>query len=187
MVSIAELFKQIASRTFAAPDAKWLVKSSYYFAGTHADVHIILAVRRPPDYYVQSLPKYADRSLHSMFESMDDAATAIAAALNCRAGEATVRFLSVSGVEKVALYSRTGARVVSRMAIRSAGPEHGGAAHIEKKVAAVVVVVLSIRDGQIVLTTAYPAHSLINRPMPPRDSDLVEIDKEQVFSYTVEI
>jgi hypothetical protein len=185
MIAVKDLFTKIADRQFEAADAKEFLKSSYYFAGTHPDVHIILSVRRPADFHFQQVPKYEERSQHSMFMSMDDAASAIAASLNCEAGEAALRFLSVSGVEKVALYSRSGARKAETMIVRAATASMGnrtGTMYGTEKTD-VVVVVLSIFSGSVVLTTAYPAHMLPqNRPKPPQGSDLLEYSK-QCFTY----
>ena len=55
-----------------------------------------------------------------MFLSMDDAGGAVASALNCRAGEAALRFLAVRGVDRVGIYSRSGALKVPKMTVRSA-------------------------------------------------------------------
>src|ERR1700678_1464593 len=95
MITVRALFEKVSARNFQASDAKELIKTSYYFSPTkngkpefHSDLHVVLSSTRPADFHFQNEPKYEERSLHSMFKSLDDAATAIAASLNCRAGEA---------------------------------------------------------------------------------------------------
>jgi hypothetical protein len=185
VIPVKDLFDKIAARRFEPADAKEFVKSSYYFANTHPDVHIVLSVRRPADFHFQHLPQYEERSLHSMFQSMDDAAAGIAGALNCKAGESALRFLSVSGVNRATILSRSGAQAAQTMMVRSAiasmGARSGTMYGTEST--AIVTVVLSIHSGEIVLTTAYPAHLLPqNRPVPPEGSDLVEFGNQR-FVY----
>jgi hypothetical protein len=177
MIDLKSLFERVYARRFDAADAKEFIKRSYYFAGTHPDVHIVLSVRRAPDYHFQDNPQYEGRGRHSLFPSMEDAASGIAAALNCKAGEAALRFVSVSGVNRVTLYSRSGARAAPNMSVRSAIAVMGartGTMYSEEKTAAVVLV-LSIQAGYIVLTTAYPINAFAEqRPEPPPDHDLLE-------------
>ncbi len=185
MISVQQLFERIRARQFTAEDAAGLIRSSYYFAGTHPDVHINLSVNRPADFHFQHLPQYEERSHHSMFPSMNDASRAIAEALNSDAGAAATRFLSFSDVRRVALYSRSGARAAAAMTVRSAIASMGartGTMYAQTSTL-LVVVVLSIFDGQVVLTTAYPARqSPPNRPFPPEGMDLLEF-RNQTFPY----
>ena len=77
-----------------------------------------MSLKRPADFHFQDVPQYEARERpHSMFESMEDAAGAIARGLNCRAGEAALRFLSVTAVNWVAIYS-------GQVAITTAYPAH---------------------------------------------------------------
>jgi hypothetical protein len=177
MIDIRQLFATIQARKFGVENARELIKSSYYFAGTHPDVHIVLSTLRLPDYHFQDLAKYEERAGHTMFRSLDDASAGVAAALNCQAGSAAVRFLSVSSVRKVGLVSRSGARAVTqkmlvRSAIASMGNRTGTMYGAESTL--VVVVVLSIYSGHVVLTTAYPAYQLKDRPVPPNGKDVLE-------------
>ena len=185
MLSVRDLFEKVNSRRFEVADAREFIKSSYYFAGAHAHVHIDLSVRRPSDYHFQDVPVYEERSRHSMFQSMDDAASAVAGALNCDAGAAALRFLSVSGVNRVVLYSRSGAQSAGVMTLRAAVASMGtrtGTMYGEEKTE-IVVVVLSIHSGHVVLTTAYPTHILpANKPKPPEGCDLLEYANQR-FSY----
>ena len=188
MVSLKDLFDKVVERQFRMDDARELMKRSFYFAGgtlAHADVHVVLAAARPADYHFAHVPQYEERSLHSMFESMSDAAHAIAASLNSKAGESALRFLSVRGVPRATIISRSGARLADRMMVRSAVASMGtrtGTMYVTKATT-VVVTVLSIDSDQVFLTTAYPAHSLNNRPLPPVGSDLVELGHQQRFVY----
>ena len=51
----------------------------------------------------------------------------------------------------------------------------------------IVVVVLSIFNGQVVITTAYPAGTMAaNRPVPPEAMDLLEY-RNQTFTYPAAI
>lgn len=187
MIEVQNLFELVRNRQFGAENAKALIRSSYYFADTHPDVHIHLSVNRPPDYHFQHLPEYEERRLHSMFRSMNEAADAIAAAINSAAGAAATRFLSFSGVQKVAIYSRSGADASRTMTVRSAIASMGartGTMYGETSTL-LVIAVLSIFNGQVVLTTAYPAsQSPPNRPFPPAGMDLLEY-KNQTFTYPV--
>jgi hypothetical protein len=182
MIDLKSLFERIYARGFDAADAKEFIKRSYYFAGAHPDVHIVLSVRRAPDYHFQDNPQFEERSRHSLFLSMDDAASGIAASLNCKAGEAALRFLSVSGVNRVTLLSRSGAREAPNMSVRSAIAAMGtrtGTMHSTDRTVAVVLV-LSMRDGNVVLTTSYPINAFAQqRPEPPPDHDLLEYGSQR--------
>jgi len=186
MITVEELFTKISARQFQPADAGEFIKTSYYFAQTHPDVHIVLSVSRPADFHFQHVPKYERRSLHSMFQSMEDAKAGIAGSLNCRAGEAAMRFLSVSSVRKIVLFSRSGAHQASDMTLRTAIGHAGsrtGTMYGDHKTK-LIVVVLGIYNGSVVLTTAYPSHMLAdNKPEPPEGSDLLEYDKTQYFTY----
>ena len=189
MIDVQNLFERIRSRQFNAEDAKGLIRSSYYFAATHPDVHINLSLNRPADFHFQHLPQYEQRGSHSMFRSMDEAAQAVAAALNSEAGAAATRFLSFSDVNRVALYSRSGAQATGTMTVRSAIASMGartGTMYGETSTL-IVVVVLSIFNGQVVITTAYPAGTMAaNRPVPPEAMDLLEY-RNQTFTYPAAI
>jgi len=185
MIDLRRLFNRIQAREFNLEDARELIKSSFYFAGTHPDVHIVLSTRRPLDYHFQHLPNYEERALHSMFDSLDDAAAAVAGALNCDAGMAAARFLGMTAVQRVALYSRSGAaaagEMLTRAAIASMGVRTGTMYGRTRTL--VVVAVLSIFNGQVVLTTAYPAQGLpANRPLPPDGMDTLEYGNQR-FNY----
>jgi hypothetical protein len=193
MVTVEELFKKIAARQFLLADARELIKRSYYFANNraHPDVHIVLAgQRRPQDLHFHDVAPYGNRPMHSMFPSMDDAAGAIAAALNCRAGEAALRFLSISNVLTVAVYSRTGAGHASTMLERLTTPGATPNARYVAQQTSVVIVVLSIEAEQVFVTTAYPCHTLSpDDPVPPLGYDLVRYlrgQAQQIFTYTAE-
>jgi hypothetical protein len=195
MVTVEEIFKKISSRQFLLPDARELIKRSYYFSDNHAhpDVHIVLTGNsRPADLHFQHLPNYDERALHSMFRSMDDAAAAIAAALNCRAGEAAMRFLSVSSVRRLALYSRSAASHAATMFERAAVVHAGARAGTTYTPVQteVVVVIFGIHAEQVFVVTAYPCHILpANRPLPPAGHDLLEYrqgPQQQLFTYPAE-
>jgi len=185
MFSVAELSQRTRDRSFTVADARRLIERSYYLAGTHADVHIQLGVLRPPDYHFQDLPQYEERHLHSMFRSLEDASTAVAAGLNCDAGAAAGRFLGVTGVNRVALYSRSAAGATPNMMVRSAIASMGartGTMYGDHQTL-LVVMVLSIYGGQyVVLTTAYPTHGLSGRPIPPEGTDFLEYGNQR-FAY----
>jgi hypothetical protein len=186
MILVEELFQKISARQFQLADAREFIKRSYYFANTHPDVHIVLTGSGPADLHFQHLPQYEARSLHSMFLSMDDAASAVAAALNCAAGEASMRFLSVSSVTRVALYSRSGATHASEMLVRAAIGANGArtGTMYSQQSTALVVLALGIHANSVVLTTAYPTHNLpANRPHPPAGLDLLEYNNTQLFTY----
>jgi len=119
MADVAELFGKIDSGNFGIPDARELIKSSYYLAATHSDVHIVLSLRRPADFHFQHLQGYEERA-HSMFPSMDEAGAGIAAALNYQAGKTALRFLSVSSVNRITILSRSGAGIANTTMLRSA-------------------------------------------------------------------
>ena len=180
MIDLKSLFERVYGRRFDAADAKEFIKRSYYFAGAHPDVHIVLSVRRAPDYHFQHMPEYEERGArppHSLFLSMDDAANGIAAALNCKAGEAALRFLSVRGVNRVTVISRSGARAAPNVSVRSAiaamGTRTGTMYGAGKTVA--VVLILSMREGNVVLTTSYPIEAFtLKLPEPPQDHDLLK-------------
>jgi hypothetical protein len=184
MVSLHELFQKVRTRRFAVEDAKELIKSSFYFGGAHPDVHIHLSVLRPPDFHFQHLPQYEDRDVHSMFPSFEVAASAVAASLNCAAGAAAARFLSVSGVDRVALYSRSGGQAapntIARTAIGVQGVRTG--TMYGSHTTLIVVLVLIIRNGQVVLLTAYPTHGIGNRPVPADGFDMLEYGNQR-FTY----
>jgi hypothetical protein len=180
MIPVRLLFEKISSRQFHEADAKDFIKRSYYFAGLHADVHIILTGDRPADLHFQDDPTYEERAVHSMFLSMDDAAGALASSLNCPAGEAAMRFLSVSGVNKVVLYSRSGVRGASEMMLRAAVESRGArtGTMYSRRQTEFVVVVLGIRSERVVLTTAYPAQiPAEDKLQPPEGFDLLEYRK----------
>ena len=185
MIDVRTLFDKIGARQFTAEDAKALIRSSYYFGAAHPDVHISLGVNRPPDFHFQHLPQYEERRAHSMFRSMDQAASGIAATLNSNAGAAASRFLSFSDVQRAVLYSRSGARACGNTTVRAAIASMGtrtGTMYSDVSTV-IVVAVLSIFNGEIVLTTAYPANqSPANRPFPPDGLDLVEC-RNQTFTY----
>jgi len=180
MLALRELYAKIRRRQFEPADARELIKTSYYFAGAHPDVHIDLSVSRPADFHFQEVPKYEQRGMHSMFQSMDDAAMAISAALNCATGEEALRLLPHK--KSVAIHSRTAAQHIPEMTVRSAiasmgvrtGTMYGTAS------TAFVVVVLNLCDGSVVLTTAYPTHMIqpkqwpAMQPPPPDGKDLLE-------------
>jgi len=173
MIPTAELFFKIADRQFDVTAAKTLIRTSYYFGEGHPDVHIQLNIRGQPDMHFGHIPRYAGRTTHSMFPSFDDAAHGISAALNCKAGESVARFLAVSGVDRVALYSRSGAKGMTELVRRSVA---GGSAQYDTFTADFVVVVLSILSDEVVITTAYPARvGSMPRPLPMDNHDRVEV------------
>jgi hypothetical protein len=188
VIPIAQFVRMTQNREFTVAEARSFIKASYYFANSHPDVHIQLSTSRPADYHFQHIPDYEERARHSMFQSLDDAAHAVSAGLSCEAGIAAGRFLSVAGVNRVVLYSRSGAAaaptLMSRAAIASMGTRTGTMySHHDTLI---VVMVLSIHGGDhVTLTTAYPTHSLAGRPVPPPGTDLLEYGNQR-FTYTLQ-
>jgi hypothetical protein len=180
MLPLKDLFEKVAARQFEPADARLFIKYSYYFANTHPDVHIVLNIRRSPDFHFEHVSEYASRDFHTMFQSMDDAAAGIAGALNSKAGEAALRFIGVTAVRQVAIHSRSAARLVPQVTLRTVTP--GAGPHYETAAAPVITLVLGIHDGEVVLTTAYPLLMPRDRPLPPNGFDMVEVMK-QFFLY----
>jgi hypothetical protein len=183
MITVRALFEKVTARNFQTSDAREFIKTSYYFSPQkngkpefHSDLHVVLSSTRPADYHFQNDPVYEQRALHSMFKSFEDAATAIAACLNCRAGEAALRMLSMSDIRDVTLYSRTGAKQASEMVERAAIGSQGmrtGTMYSEKATQ-FVIVVLTISGEKVAIKTAYPA-LMVRRGLepPPEAMDLV--------------
>ncbi len=74
MIPIDEMFRKVYSGTFTAVDAKRLIKTSYYFGGGHAHLHIKLGDNRAPDHNFSDLQKYEERDRHSIFPTLEGAA-----------------------------------------------------------------------------------------------------------------
>ena len=169
---------RIARREFGAADAMALIRYSDLSrmqTGAHPGPHVsITAPARTRDFHLQDT-KYAARDLHTMFRSEQQAASAVAAALNTQAGaEAVIRLQHLRLGRRAVLYSRSGAAPDTGV-LRSAG--QNGVSWTEAPTQFLTLVLEHRGDGQLVLITAYPNLESIgdHRAAPPQGADLLEI------------
>lgn len=172
--------ERIERREFSASDAMALIRYSDLSrrqTGAHPGPHIsVTAPARTRDFHLGDT-KYADRDLHTMFRSEDQAATAVALALNTQAGaEAVLRLQHLRLGAHAVLYSRSAAAPDTGV-LRSASGQ--GVAWVEAPTQFVTLVLNHRGDGQLVLITAYPNLESIgdHRVVPPNGADLLEIPR----------
>ena len=172
--------ERIGRREFNTSDALALIRYSDLSrmqTGAHPGPHIsVTAPARTRDFHLGDT-KYAARDLHTMFRSEDQAATAVAMALNTQAGaEAVLRLQHLRLGAQAVLYSRSGATADSGV-LRSAGGQ--GVFWTEAPTQFVTLVLKHRGDGQLVLITAYPNLESIgdHAVVPPNGADLLEIPR----------
>lgn len=174
--------ERIAQREFGAADAMALIRYSDLSrmqTGAHPGPHVsISAPSRTPDFHIEGTT-YAGRTVHTMFRSEQQAASAIGMALNTQAGaEAVLRLQHLRLGRRAVLYSRSGA-IPEGGVMRSAGGQ--GVSWIQGRTGFITLVLEHRGDGQLVLITAYPnLEPLANhRVEPPAGADLLEMPRGQ--------
>ncbi|HUO29033.1 MAG TPA: hypothetical protein VMU80_07450 [Bryobacteraceae bacterium] len=172
--------ERIARREFDAGDAMALIRYSDLsrgYTGGHPGPHVsVTSPARSRDFHLAGTT-YAARARHTMFRSEQEAAGAVAAALNTQAGaEAVLRLQHLRLGKRAVLYSRSGARIGG--GVNRAAGSHGvtwtaGATEF------VTLVLEHSGDGQLVLITAYPnlASAGDHRVVPPDGADLLEMPR----------
>ena len=178
--------EKIARREFEASDAMALIRYADLDRDNtrgHPGVHVsITSPVRTRDFHLEG--SYARRNFHSMFGSEQQAATAVALALNTQAGaEAVKRLQMLTLGPRVVLYSRSAAG--SPGVIRSAGT--AGVNWTNGRAAFVTLVLQHNGDGQLILITAYPniAPTRGDRYEPPDGADVLEVGTGQLAVFWI--